>query len=110
MKRRRQIRFENAPQSTTISTLVDTAPQCCVCAVIASSIALVHQIDHCNNSDLTPDGAAIYLLCPACLDACTVAVSRELSRYVDAFEPAIMCDTCGRSIQTLHDIIEVQPL
>jgi hypothetical protein len=110
MKRRRNIRVENPAQSAIIPVLVDTAPQCCVCTVIASSIALVHQVDHCDNSDLTPDGAAIYLLCPACLDACTVAVGRELSRYLDAFEPAIMCDSCGRSIETLHDIIEVQPL
>jgi hypothetical protein len=88
----------------------DIAPQCCVCPLIASSLALVHQIDRCNNSDLTPDGAAIYLLCAACLDACTVAIGGELSRYLKVFEPAIVCNTCGRPIQTLHDVIDVQPL
>jgi hypothetical protein len=88
----------------------DIAPQCSVCPLVASSVALVHQIDHCNNSNLTPDGDAIYVLCAACLDACTVAIGRELSRYLDAFEPAIVCNTCGRPIETLHDIIEVQAL
>jgi hypothetical protein len=112
MKRRRQTRVQDTGHPMPSSVLIETdiAPQCSVCPLLASSIALVHQIDHCNNSELTPDGAAIYLLCAACLDACTVAIGRELSRYLDAFEPAIVCNTCGRPIETLHDVIEVQPL
>jgi hypothetical protein len=112
MKRRRQIRAQNTDHSMTSPALIDTdiAPQCCFCPHIASSIAFIHQIDHCNNSDLTPDGAAIYLICPACLDAYAVILACEISRYIGALEPAIMCKACGRPIQSLHDVIEVRPL
>jgi hypothetical protein len=112
MNRPRRIRVQNTDHPMNIPGVIDAdiAPQCCACPLIASSIALVHRLDDCDNSGLTPDGAAIFPLCSACLDDCMGALGRQLSRSINAFEPAVACDTCGRLIQALCDIIEVQPL
>jgi len=107
-----------AAAAPAAAELEDRARLNCNCGRPANYLALVHQIDNCEPrsegecEDLTPEGDAIVLRCDVCLYVMTAQVHHDITRRIDALPDGarLSCQTCGRPIACLHDVLEAEKL
>lgn len=78
----------------------------------------IHQVDCCEprgdkeTRDLTADGAVVLLLCTPCLAGTARLIEGDLANRLAALPHGvrISCQTCGRPIATLHDVLDAERL
>jgi hypothetical protein len=79
------------------------------CHLLATHVARIHQLDHCNDERYDADGAQVLLLCVHCLAAVAVRIVDDLTRRIPAGW-RVECLTCGRPVACLHDLLEAEKI
>jgi hypothetical protein len=101
------------PAAIPLNLLAAATPACdAECGQPAAYIAHIHRVDGCGIEDLTPDGAAVLLLCGSCLSRTAAHLGRDTAnRIFWAPEAATVgCLTCGRPLHRLSDLLETEAL
>jgi hypothetical protein len=92
---------------------LDLIPACdAECGQPAAYIAHIHRVDGCAIEDLTPDGAAVLLLCGSCLSRTAAHLGRDTANRIFWAPQAatVGCLTCGRPLHRLSDVLETEAL
>lgn len=102
---------------TAVDIEHETRPLC-ECGQPAAFIALIHELHACEPTtdgeceDLTPDGADVNMVCRACLAILTQAITDDIKTRQARLPKGtqLACQTCGRPIAELHDMLETEAL
>ena len=87
-------------------------PSCDSCPNPATLLVEVHAVDFCNQSDcieLTPDGGTVGMFCVPCARRAHSGLADLLEKRIHGLVRGarFACETCGRPIAALHDVMEV---
>lgn len=87
-------------------------PTCDTCHNPAALLAEVHAVDFCNQADsieLTPDGGTVGFFCVPCARRAHSGIADLLEKRIRGLVRGarLQCETCGRPIAALHDVMEM---
>jgi hypothetical protein len=92
---------------------LDLIPACdAECGQQAAYIAHIHRVHGCSIAGLTPDGAAVLLLCGSCLSRTAARLGRDVAHRIfwTPVSDPVGCMTCQRPIYRLSDVLKTEAL
>jgi hypothetical protein len=98
---------------TPFHAALDMSPDCdAECGQQAAYIAHIHRVHGCSIAGLTPDGAAVLLLCGSCLSRTAARLGRGVAHRIfwSPERATVGCHTCGRPLHRLADVLETEAL